>query len=139
MNAKLPHQIGADPDDGRGIDCLMMAAKIRRDAGLSSPPLDPQWFELAATGRWAELDAEWRRVCRPCRLEPYALILHSQPSGLMGIGVVIDDGVLIVHHRRGAQWLPMDIAAQIIQPLNFWKPKHHAAIRPIPSKPTGLI
>ena len=126
VNAKLPHQIGADPDDGEGIDCLVMTAKVRRDAGLDTPSLDPRWFDLAAQGRWPELKAEWERMCERCRLEPYALVLHLQPGGMMGVGVVIDDGVLIVHHRRGAQWLPMDVAARTMQPLDFWRPKNAA-------------
>lgn len=126
VNAKLPHQIGADPDDGEGIDCLVMATKVRRDAGLVTPPLDPRWFDLAAQGQWAELYDEWNRLCEPCILESYALVLHPQPGGMMGVGVVIDDGVLIVHHRRGAQWLPMDIAARAMQPLKFWRPKNAA-------------
>ncbi len=126
VNAKLPHQIGADPDDGEGIDCLVMATKVRRDAGLDTPPLDPRWFDLAAEGRWPELEAEWMRMCELCRLEPYALVLHLQPGGMMGVGVVVDDGVLIVHHRRGAQWLPMNVAARTMQPLDFWRPKNAA-------------
>lgn len=126
VNAKLPHQIGADPDDGIGIDCLVMATKVRRDAGLHTPPLDPRWFDLAAEGRWAELRNEWNRLCEPGRLEPYALVLHLQPGGMMGVGVVIDDGVLIVHHRRGAQWLPMDVATRTMHPLDFWRPKNAA-------------
>jgi hypothetical protein len=126
VNAKLPHITGADPDDGIGIDCLVMATKVRRDAGLDTPPLDPRWFDLAAQGQWAELEAEWKRMCEPCRLEPYALVLHLQPGGMMGVGVVIDDGVLIVHHRRGAQWLPMDVAARRLEPLSFWRPKNAA-------------
>jgi hypothetical protein len=126
VNAKLPHQIGADPDDGEGIDCLVMTAKVRRDAGLDTPLLDPCWFDLAVEGRWPELEAEWKRMCEPCKLESYALVLHVQPGGIIGVGVVIGDGVLIVHHRRGAQWLPLDVAARVIQPLNFWRPKNAA-------------
>jgi hypothetical protein len=126
VNAKLPHQIGADPDDGIGIDCLVMATKVRRDAGLATPPLDLHWFDLAEDGHWHELRNEWGRLCEPCRLEPYALVLHVQPDGMMGVGVVIDDGVLIVHHRRGAQWLPMDVAARRLAPLAFWRPKNAA-------------
>lgn len=126
VNARLPHVTGADPDDGVGIDCLVMATKVRVAAGLPMPPLDPRWFELAAAGRWSELQVEWQRLYVPCRLEPYAVVLHPQPSGLMGIGVVVDDGVLIVHHRRGAQWLPMAVAERIMKPLTFWRPRDAA-------------
>lgn len=126
LNARLPHVTGADPDDGVGVDCLVMAAKVRRAAGLPMPSLDPRWFDMATAGEWPQLQAEWRRLMEPCRLEPWALVMHSQPSGLLGIGVVVDDGVLIVHHRRGIQWLPMAVAERMLSPLSFWRPKDAA-------------
>jgi hypothetical protein len=124
VSARLPHEIGADPDDGQGICCLVMCAKVRRSAGLPTPDLDPQWFTMAAAGQWEQLQREWRRLMEPCRLEPYALVLHRQPLGL-GVGVVVDDGLLIVHHRRGAQWLPLEVAGRIM-PLDYWRPRDAA-------------
>jgi hypothetical protein len=124
VSARLPHVIGADPDDGHGICCLVMAAKVRRGAGLAMPDLDPQWFAMAAAGQWGQLQREWRRLMVPHRLEPYALVLHRQPLGL-GVGVVVDDGLLIVHHRRGAQWLPLEVAGQLM-PLDYWMPRDAA-------------
>ena len=124
VSARLPHVIGADPDDGQGIDCLVMCAKVRRSAGIPTPDLDPQWFAMAAAGQWEQLQREWRRLMEPCRLEPFALVLHRQPLGL-GVGVVVDDGLLIVHHRRGAQWLPLEVAGRIM-PREYWKPRDAA-------------
>jgi hypothetical protein len=124
VSARLPHVIGADPDDGHGICCLVMAAKVRRSAGLAMPDLDPQWFAMAAAGQWEQLQREWRRLMVPHRLEQYALALHRQPLGL-GVGVVVDDGLLIVHHRRGAQWLPLEVAGQLM-PLEYWRPRDAA-------------
>ena len=124
VSAKLPHVIGADPDEGQGICCLVMAAKVRCGAGLAMPDLDPQWFELATAGHWDVLKDEWDRLMVPCRLEPYALVLHRQPLAL-GVGVVVDDGLLTVHHRRGAQWLPMDVASRLM-PLKYWRPRDAA-------------
>jgi hypothetical protein len=124
VNLKLPHVIGADPDDGHGIDCLVMAHKVRAAAGLPTPHLDPAWFTMAADGQWERLEREWRRLMVPCEREPYAVLLHRQPA-CMGIGVVIDDGVLIVHHRRGAQWLPFDVAERLM-PLEYWRPRDAA-------------
>lgn len=124
VSARLPHVIGADPDDGQGICCLVMAAKVRRSAGLPTPELNPQWFAMAAAGQWHQLQQQWDRLMVPCRLEPYVLVLHRQPLGL-GVGVVVDDGLLIVHHRRGAQWLPLEFAGQIM-PLEYWRPRDAA-------------
>jgi hypothetical protein len=130
VNAKLPHQVGADPDDGIGVDCLVMAHKVRAAAGLPTPDLDPVWFSMAADGQWERLEREWRRLMIECPAEPYALVLHRQPSCL-GVGIRVDDGILIVHHRRGVQWLPADVASRLIR-LKYWKPRD-AAIRSLPS------
>jgi len=116
----LPHRLGADPCDGVGADCLVMCARVRVDAGLSMPDIDPQWFELAAAGRWGPLAATWNQLMEPCDAEPYALLLHQQPSGI-GVAIAVDDGVLIVHHQRGVQWLPLDVAARLLR-LEYWRP-----------------
>lgn len=123
MSARLPHVIGADPDDGIGADCLIMSHKVRVSAGLPTPPLNQGWFGKAQAGEWDELYAEWNSLLEECDPEPYCFVLHLQPGGLIGVGVIIDHGVLIVHHRRGVQWLPMAVARRIIDPLTFWKPK----------------
>jgi len=120
----LPHRLGADPCDGVGADCLVMCAKVRTDAGLSMPDIDPQWFALAAAKQWEPLTAAWDQLMERCDAEPYALLLHRQPSGL-GVAIAIDDGILVVHHRRGVQWLPIAAAARVIR-LEYWRPRHAA-------------
>lgn len=121
VNAKLPHQVGADPDDGVGVDCLVMAHKVRSAAGLPTPALDPAWFTMAADGQWQQLEREWRRVMVQCPVEAYALVLHPQPACL-GVGILIDGGILTVHHRRGVQWLPLHVAGRVMK-LEYWRPR----------------
>lgn len=123
VNARLPHVTGADPDDGVGIDCLVMCLKLRASAGLSVPRLNPEWFTLAERGEWAPLMAEWEAVMERCEIEPYGMLLQHHPNGLIGVSIVIDGGVLTVHHRRGVQWLPMDVASRLMD-LQCWRPKH---------------
>jgi hypothetical protein len=120
----LPHEVGADPDDGVGIDCLMMAYKLRTAAGLYMPSLDATWFEMVDAGQWQELRAEWDRLMCPCDAEPYALLLHHQP-GRLGVSIAIDGGILLVHHRRGAQWVPVDVAGGLME-LAYWRPRDAA-------------
>lgn len=124
IDARLPHVIGADPDDGIGVDCLVMVHKVRTAAGLSMPSLDPQWFTMAAAGQWDQLEREWRHAMELCDIEPCALLLHRHAAG-MGIGIVVDDGVLTVNHRRGVQWLPFS-AAQRVMRLEYWRPRNAA-------------
>lgn len=116
----LPHRLAADPDDGRGVDCLVMCAKLRQLAGLSMPALDPQWFAMAAAGQWDQLEHEWRRLMVLCNAEPYALLLYRQP-GRLGVSIAIDGGILLVHHRRGAQWVPIEVAVSLMD-LSYWRP-----------------
>ena len=33
-------------------------------------------------------------------------LFRNGPNGL-GVGIVVDDGLLIVHHRRGVRWVPL--------------------------------
>jgi len=117
IEQKLPHEIGADPDDGVGADCLVVAHKIRVAAGLPTPPLDPQWFAMAANGEWSALEREWRRLMEPCDPEPYAMCMHHNGTGF-GISIMVDEGVLRVHHRRGVQWVPL-----AMMPVQFWRPR----------------
>lgn len=120
----LPHQVGADPADGVAADCLIMAHRVRTAAGLPTPTLDPMWFTLAAAGHWTHLEREWRRLMVRCEPEPYALLMHHQPSCL-GVGIALDDGILTVHHRRGVQWLPIEVARKLMQ-LEYWRPRDAA-------------
>jgi hypothetical protein len=124
VNAKLPHQVGADPDDGIGVDCLVMCHKLRTAAGLPTPDLDPAWFTMAADGHWPHLEREWRRLMVRCEIEPFAMLLYPRPNSL-AVSIVVDDGILTVHHRRGVQWLPIDVAGRLMV-LNYWRPRDAA-------------
>lgn len=120
----LPHLTGADPDNGEGIDCLVMCLKVRAAAGLRTPEVDMTWFVMAAAGQWDELEREWRRVMERCDVEPYGMLMERQRCGL-GVQIVVDDGVLMVHHRRGCQWVPLEVAGRLMK-LECWRPRYVA-------------
>jgi hypothetical protein len=120
----LPHQVGADPADGVAADCLVMCHRLRTAAGLCTPPLDPMWFTIAAAGQWSELEREWRRLMVRCEPHPYAMLLSPQSSSL-GVSIRLDDGILTVHHRRGVQWLPIEVAGKVMR-LEYWRPRDAA-------------
>jgi hypothetical protein len=82
------------------------------------------WFTMAAAGEWAELEREWRRLMVRCDAEPYAMLLSQQPSCL-GVSIRLDDGILAVHHRRGVQWLPIEVAGKLMR-LEYWRPRNAA-------------
>jgi hypothetical protein len=110
----LPHQFGADPEDGKAADCLLMVWRILDDAGIDHPGFDAYWLEMARQKRWAELETLWRdgtmQLDNP---EEHAVTLfRNGPNGL-GVGIVVDDGLLLVHHRRGVRWVPFDFMPEL--------------------------
>lgn len=114
----LPHITGADPDDGVGADCLLMCAKVRRAAGLYTPELDPQWFDMARQGKWVDLWGEWWKRMERCEPKPYALCVYSNRK-TFGVGILVDSGVLRVSHDKGVQWVPLALEAS----RQFWEPR----------------
>lgn len=106
----LPHLFEADPSDGKGADCLILSMGILDDLGLPHPAIDPHWFDLARRGCWGELETIWRHLTEPVDTpEDGAVTLFKNgPSGL-GVGTVIDKGLLLVHHRRGVSWIPLNV------------------------------
>jgi len=98
----LPHSFGADPRGGGGADCLVMTWVVLDSANVHHPPLDPRWLDLAREGCWEQLRALWRQGTKPLKApEEHAVFMESS-----GVGVVVDNGNLLVHHRRGVCWVP---------------------------------
>ena len=114
----LPHEFGADPEDGVACDCLLMVWRVLDDAGVSHPDFNANWLEMARQKRWSELEALWRDGTIELEAaEPHAVtLIRNGPNGL-GVGIVVDDGLLIVHHKRGVRWVPLDYMPR----LRFYK------------------
>jgi hypothetical protein len=111
----LPHRFGADPEDGEGADCLIMVWKVLDAAGLHHPELDSQWLEMAKARRWVELQALWQAGTEPAEFQQHAVTLFKNGPAGLGVGVVVDNGLLIVHHRRGVSWVPRSA----LRPLSY--------------------
>jgi hypothetical protein len=109
----LPHCIGADPEDGVGADCLLLAYRLQEYRGAYHPPLDPIWFEQARREEWGQLQAAWDSltIARPLQhreLPPEgALLKLTNPSGGLCIATVTDNCVVLVHETRGVTKLPI--------------------------------
>jgi hypothetical protein len=83
------------------------------------------WFTMAAAGEWAELEREWRRLMVRCDAEPYAMLLITTAIVPRRLRIRLDDGILAVHHRRGVQWLPIEVAGKLMR-LEYWRPRNAA-------------
>ena len=114
----LPHEFGADPEDGVACDCLLMVWRVLDDAGVSHPGFNANWLEMARQKRWSDLEALWRDGTVELEAaESHAVtLIRNGPNGL-GVGIVVDDGLLIVHHKRGVRWVPLDYMPR----LRFYK------------------
>ena len=103
----LPHIFRADPRDGIGADCLIMTWNVLDDAGVPHPEFDSRWLDLAETGAHQELAQLYEQSTIPLETpEEYAITLFAGAQ-MIGVGVVVDDGLLHIHHRRGVQWIPL--------------------------------
>jgi hypothetical protein len=119
----LPHEIGADPDDGVAADCLVMTSKVLKSQNLFCPPLNPNWFEMARQERWDSLYREWGRLMEKTDdISNGCVYMHSDKEQLFGLGVFIDGGFLIVRHTKGVAWIPVSL----IQKPNYWRVRNVA-------------
>jgi len=104
----LPHRIGADPRDGQAACCLRMAYAIYEEVGLASPEFDPTWIRMAKQGRWADLYEEFQSVTYEIGSEELWALVPLIATDSFGIGIVVQDGLLLCpHHRRGVFAIPV--------------------------------
>lgn len=104
----MPHEIGADPRDGRAACCLVIAVLVLESHGVKAPPLAP----LVAAARdadWDALEDVFRTHCVPVpEPEVPSITLLRNSSGL-GIGTVIAPNTLLtLDHKRGVITLPIN-------------------------------
>lgn len=102
----LPHVFRANPEEGKGADCLVMTWNVLTYYGVKHPELSSKWLDLAENGKWAELKALWLRSTAPTNAHEFALTLFEEPTHL-GLGIIVDDGLLFAHHTKGVKWLPL--------------------------------
>jgi len=106
----LPHEFGVHPESGIGCDCVLMVWAILDSVGVHHPPFDERWLQMGAAGRWDELRQMWNagthKLDKP---EEHAVCLFENGSAGLGVGIVVDNGALIVHHTRGVCWVPFRV------------------------------
>jgi hypothetical protein len=85
-----------------------MVWHILDEAGIEHPEFDHQWLELAKQERWRKLERMWADATVQLQEpeENAVTLFRNGPAGL-GVGIVVDDGLLLVHHRRGVHWVPL--------------------------------
>lgn len=120
----LPHVIGADPRDGEGACCLVMAKLLLEDAGFKMPPIDA-WIEMAKKGAWDPLRDAFYRNTTPVEYPiVWSLTLLDNPEGGLGLGTVIPHRMLLAPiHDRGVTALPL---FSLPSDLEFHKVIEHA-------------
>lgn len=104
----LPHKFRADPNDGQGADCLIMTWNVLDAAGVSHPALDAEWLSMAERGDYEALTMLYReRTIDLDKPEEYAVTMFLAAQHI-GIGVVVDGGLLHVNRRKGVRWIPVE-------------------------------
>jgi len=108
----LPHGFGARTEDGEAADCLLMVWSVLDESGVKHPPLNPDWLKIAELGEWSRLKEEWNRITRPLsRPQLYSVALSDHGRNGLGVSIVVSEGLLFVHHRRGVHCAPLKVFA----------------------------
>lgn len=117
----LPHEIGADPREGKAACCLRMTWILLSEAGVLLPPFQESWLTLAHAGRWGELEAVFRKHTELLPgPEPWSITMIQNGKAGLGVGVFLPEGYLLLpHHRRGVLAAPL----HILRPLQFHRVK----------------
>lgn len=108
----LPHRIGADPRTDGAACCLVITKILLTESGQPMPAID-EWLDLARRSAWDELrDAFYRNCEEAAKPEPWTLTLleSGDPTSttMLGLGVVVPGSFLLIpHHRRGVQAIPL--------------------------------
>jgi hypothetical protein len=104
----LPHEVGADPRNGKAACCLVMARILLEEAGQEPPPIEA-WIDMARRGQWEPLrDAFHRHTEELAKPEPWALTLLDDPAIGLGLGTVIPGRMLLVPlHEKGVSAIPL--------------------------------
>jgi len=104
----LPHEFRADPNDGQAADCLIMTWHVLGAAGVPHPGLNAEWLDMAERGDHEGLALLYRGftigLVKP---EEYAVTMFRAADHI-GIGVVVDGGLLHINRRKGVQWIPVE-------------------------------
>jgi hypothetical protein len=104
----LPHEFRADPHDGKGADCLIMTWHVLDAAGVPHPALDAEWLSMAERGDYESLAMLYRGLTMSLgAAEEYAVTMFRATDHI-GIGVVVDGGLLHVNRRKGVRWIPVE-------------------------------
>ena len=104
----LPHQFRADPNDGLGADCLIMTWHVLDAAGVPHPALNAEWLNMAERGDYEALAKLYRgSTIALDKPEAHAMTMFRAADHI-GIGVVVDGGLLHVNRRKGVRWIPVE-------------------------------
>lgn len=113
----LPHEIGADPRQGKAACCLVIARVLHQNAGRYFPPIEEELLALVTDKAWSKLTKKFAEYTVPLEApEDWALTLvRNGPHGL-GVGTVVPgEYLLLPHHRRGVTAIPMSM----LRPMTF--------------------
>jgi hypothetical protein len=104
----LPHEIGADPREGRAACCLVIAVLTLHAYDVATPPLEPM-LDAARNADWTALEEVFREHCNPISEAAVPSITLLRNVNGLGVGTVIAPNTLItLDHKRGVITLPIN-------------------------------
>lgn len=117
----LPHEIEADPREGRAACCVKVAGILLSNAGLPFPEIDPAWYEQARAKRWEACLYAFQKHTEPIpEPELWSMAWVTNGTAGYGIGTVVQNNMLLLpHHKRGVMAIPI----HLIKPLDYFRLK----------------
>lgn len=105
----LPHELGADPRQGKGACCLLICQILLTRAGYVFPDCSPL-LEQAKNRNWAALQLTFDKYTYPIQsAEINGLTLIRNGLHGLGLGIVVEENrLLFPHHKRGVIAAPID-------------------------------
>ena len=104
----LPHHFRANPNDGLGADCLIMTWHVLDAAGVPHPALNAEWLNMAERGDYEALAKLYRGSTIALDKPEEHAVTMFRAADHIGIGVVVDGGLLHVNRRKGVRWIPVE-------------------------------
>lgn len=102
------HKTGADPVYEDGCDCLIMVVRIRENLGLPSPSKSDvaAMISFSEAGSYDEIyNIIDPHLVKLNKAEDGAFTIFETPDQI-GAAVMIENGILSVHHTKGVRWTP---------------------------------
>jgi hypothetical protein len=85
-----------------------MTWHVLDSAGVPHPALNEEWLDMAERGDYEGLALLYRGLTMSLSASEEYAVTMFRAADHIGIGVVVDGGLLHVNRRKGVRWIPVE-------------------------------